>query len=271
MKYLKILSKQTDKNGSYAIFKDNKVSLLDKNPITNKAQQTGISFPINEIEKFLPPVDPPNIIALGLNYKEHAKESNMAIPNEPIIFLKSTSSITGHLQPIILPEQAPDEVDYEGELCIVIGKTAKNVSEKNAWKYVFGYTCGNDVTARDCQMKIDKQWARAKSFDTFCPIGPWIETEINPLDFKIQTRLNGKIMQNDSTKNMIFNIYQIINYLSKQMTLLPGTIIMTGTPPGIGFGKKPSIFLKENDIIEVEIENIGILKNKITGNKKNNI
>ncbi|MCL5674958.1 MAG: fumarylacetoacetate hydrolase family protein, partial [Candidatus Omnitrophica bacterium] len=138
----------------------------------------------------------------------------------------------------------------------------KNIPEENALEHVLGYTCGNDVSARDCQMKFDKQWARAKSFDTFCPIGPYIETSLNPLNLKIQTRLNGKIMQDDSTKNMIFNIPKVISYLSKQMTLLPGTVIMTGTPSGVGFARKPPVFLKDGDVVEVEIENIGILKNR---------
>ena len=263
MKYLKIVGPQTDSLGNYAILRNEKIYLLDNSPLISSAKETKVSFAVSQVEKFLPPVDPPNIIALGLNYKEHAYESRMELSPTPVIFLKSTSSIIGHLQPIKLPEQAPKEVDYEGELCIIIGKPAKNVSEENALEYIFGYTCGNDVSARDCQMRLDKQWARAKSFDTFCPLGPWIETEIKSLDLRIQTRLNGKIMQDDSTKNMISNIPQIISYLSKQMTLLPATIIMTGTPPGVGFAKKPPVFLKKGDIVEVEIESIGILKNNV--------
>lgn len=214
----------------------------------------------------LSPVNPPNIIAIGLNYKEHADESGQDYPESLLIFLKATSSLIGPEDNIILPDMAPDEVDYEAELVIVIGKRAKNIEMDNAEKHILGYTCGNDVSARDCQLRIDKQWARGKSFDTFCPLGPWIETELdNPDNCRIISRLNGKIMQDSNTSDLIFGVKELVSYCSKNFTLLPGTVIMTGTPSGVGFARKPPVFLKKGDHIEIEIEGIGILSNKVWG------
>ena len=214
----------------------------------------------------LSPVNPPNIIAIGLNYKEHADESGQDYPENPLIFIKATSSLIGPEDNIILPDMAPDEVDYEAELVIVIGKRAKNIEIDNVEKYILGYTCGNDVSARDCQLRIDKQWARGKSFDTFCPLGPWIETELdNPDNCRIISRLNGKIMQDSNTSDLIFGVKELVSYCSKNFTLLPGTVIMTGTPSGVGFARKPPVFLKKGDHIEIEIEGIGILSNKVWG------
>ena len=212
----------------------------------------------------LAPVDPPNIIAIGLNYRKHADESGQSYPEAPLIFLKATSSLIGPEDNIILPDMAPDEVDYEAELVIVIGKKAKNIARNDAANYILGYTCGNDVSARDCQLRIDKQWARGKSFDTFCPLGPWIETELpDPDNCRIVSRLNGTIMQDSHTSDLIFGVKELVSYCSKNFTLLPGTVIMTGTPSGVGFARKPPIFLKKGDIIEIEIEGIGILKNSV--------
>lgn len=254
---------------NYGIVDNNKIHILENSPFYSEIKKTGEIISFQDIEKFLPPCNPPNIIALGLNYKKHAEESKMAVPDEPVIFLKATTSLNSHLSPIILPSVAPDEVDYEAELVIVIGKKCKNVSEKEAKRYILGYTCGNDITARDCQLKKDKQWARAKSFDTFCPVGPWIETELTPTDLKIISKLNGKIMQNSSTSDMIFNAFQIVSYLSYQMTLLPETIILTGTPEGVGFTKNPPVFLKEGDTVEICIEGIGTLTNPIRSDPGN--
>jgi len=263
LKFLRFLK---DGEERYGIFKDEKVFAIKGKLFEYEYYETGEIYNLDEI-KFLPPIEVPNIIALGLNYKEHAKEGGHDKISEPVIFLKATTSITGHLSPIILPKEAPDEVDYECELVIVIGKKCKNIREDEAKNYIFGYTCGNDVTARDFQLKKDKQWARAKSFDTFCPIGPFIETEIDPTNLNIKTILNGKIMQNSNTSKMIFNPFKIVSWLSNYMTLLPGTIIMTGTPEGVGFAKKPPVFLKEGDIVEVEIEGIGVLKNFVIKEK----
>ncbi|MHB8993803.1 MAG: fumarylacetoacetate hydrolase family protein [Armatimonadota bacterium] len=214
--------------------------------------------------KLLSPVEPPNVLAIGLNYGRHALESEMKLPERPLLFIKATTSVIGPTDEIILPHLAPSEVDYEAELCIVIGKTARNVSEDEALDYVLGYTCGNDVSARDCQLRLDGQWARGKSFDTFCPLGPWIETEIaDPDNLAIRSRLNGQVMQESTTSDLIFNCRHLISFLSHNMTLLPGTVIMTGTPEGVGFVRKPPVYLKAGDVIEVEVEGIGTLSNTV--------
>ncbi len=213
--------------------------------------------------KLLAPVDPPNIIAIGLNYKSHAEESKMQRPDRPVVFAKTTNSVIGPGDEIIIPRAAPDEVDYEAELAIVIGRRCKDIGKENALDYVLGYTCANDITARDCQLRQDTQWVRAKSFDTFCPLGPVIETELNPDNVDIELRLNGKIMQRDNTREMIFSCPELVSYLSHCMTLYPGTVIMTGTPSGVGFARKPPTFLRPGDYVEVEIEGIGILRNSV--------
>jgi 2-keto-4-pentenoate hydratase/2-oxohepta-3-ene-1,7-dioic acid hydratase in catechol pathway len=217
--------------------------------------------------KLLSPVDPPNIIALGLNYQQHAVESAMKLPERPLMFLKATTSLAGPDDPIVLPHMAPDEVDYEAELCIVIGKTAKNVSRDDALQYVLGYTCGNDVSARDCQIKQDTQWARGKSFDTFCPLGPWLETDLDPDKLGIRSLLNGHVMQDSTTSDLIFNCRELISYLSHNLTLLPGTVIMTGTPEGVGFVRQPPVYMRPGDVIEIEIEGIGMLRNTVVADQ----
>ncbi|MFW6035660.1 MAG: fumarylacetoacetate hydrolase family protein [Halothermotrichaceae bacterium] len=212
----------------------------------------------------LPPVDPPNVIAIGLNYKKHAAETGSQLPERPLIFIKANTSVIGHNDIIVLPHMAPDEVDYEAELAIIIGKKAKNIEKDEVDNYILGYTCVNDVSARDCQKRLDKQWARGKSFDTFCPVGPCIETDIIPDNCNIKSRLNGKIMQSSNTNDLIFETRELVSYISKNMTLLPGTIISTGTPEGVGVARKPPVFLKPGDTIEIEVEGIGILKNEVT-------
>lgn len=217
------------------------------------------------IIKRLPPVDPPNIYAIGLNYRKHAEESGMGMPKAPVIFIKATTSVTATAMPIILPVSAPNAVDYECELAIVIGKEARDVSEDDAIDYVLGYTCGNDVSARDCQLEIDAQWARGKSFDTFCPLGPIMVTpdEIDGDNRGIRTILNGQVVQDSNTSDMIFGCRQLISYLSHQFTLLPGTVIMSGTPSGVGFARDPKIVLKDGDEVIVEIDGIGQLTNPV--------
>ena len=205
--------------------------------------------------KVLPPVEPSKIIAVGLNYKDHAKELGMKIPDEPIIFLKPPSAVIGHEDFIILPPQSK-EVHYEGELAVVIGKPIyQPKSFQEIAESILGYTCFNDVTARDLQRK-DGQWTRSKSFNTFAPVGPFIETDIDPTNLKIKTKVNGEVKQNSSTKELVFNPFELIKFISGIMTLLPGDIIATGTPPGVG----P---LKDGDVVEVIIEGIGALKNKV--------
>lgn len=212
--------------------------------------------------KLLAPVEPCNLLAIGRNYKAHVEEGGSDLPTAPLLFIKATSSVIGPGDPIIIPAVAPDQVDYEAELAVVINKTARNVKEKDALKYVLGYTCANDVSARDCQ-SADGQWARAKSFDTFAPLGPWIETNLDPFNQPIKCRVNGKVLQDANTSLMIFNVAFIISYLSAGMMLLPGTVILTGTPSGVGFARKPPIWLKPGDTVEVEVGGIGTLINPV--------
>lgn len=221
------------------------------------------------VDKLLAPVAPPNIFGIGLNYRDHAAESGAPVPSEPAIFLKATTSVIAEREPIVLPVDAPDEVDYEAELAIVIGKRARNVSVDSAAEYVLGYTCGNDVSARDCQARRDIQWARAKSFDTFCPLGPWIVSAdgLDPSDLAIKCTVNGQVLQNSRTSQMVFSPGQLVSFLSRQFTLLPGTVIMTGTPPGVGCARKPPIFLRPADEVVVEIERIGRLVNPVLGSE----
>ena len=199
---------------------------------------------------------PTKIVAVGLNYKEHANEMKIPLPKEPILFLKPTSSIIGPNENIILPQQSK-RVDYEAELAFVIKKKARNIEEINAMDYIEGFTCLNDVTARDLQQK-DGQWTRAKSFDTFCPIGPKLvePKKINPNNLKIQLLLNGELKQDSSTKEFIFKVEYLLSFISKIMTLYPGDIITTGTPSGVG----P---MKSGDVVTVRIEGVGSLVNNV--------
>jgi 2-keto-4-pentenoate hydratase/2-oxohepta-3-ene-1,7-dioic acid hydratase in catechol pathway len=223
-----------------------------------------VSVPLTEVMLLAPIAFPPKILCLGLNYFDHAAETNSAVPDEPVIFMKPHTAITGPNQKIIKPSFVK-ELDYEGELCIVMGKTAKNVSEAEAKKHVFGYTVFNDVSARDFQFK-DEQWTRGKSFDTFAPTGPCITTENqlkNTGDLAIRTWVNGELRQNGTTRNMVFNVSQIVHHLSRVMTLSPCDIIATGTPAGVGHAMKPPQYLKNGDVVRIEIEGIGILENAV--------
>jgi len=202
----------------------------------------------------LPPVKPSKVVLVGLNYRDHAKELDMPIPEEPVIFIKPSTAVTGPSSPVIYPKSA-ERVDYEAELGIVIKDITKSVSASEALEHVAGYTCVNDITARDLQKK-DGQWTRAKSFDTFAPVGPWIETELDPSDLRITSFLNGHKKQDSRTSNLIFPVPRLIEFISDVMTLLPGDVIATGTPPGVG----P---LKPGDEIAVEVEGIGRLVNTV--------
>ena len=217
------------------------------------------------VAKRLAPVDPPNVFAIGLNYRQHAEETGAALPNAPVIFIKPTTAVAAPHAPILLPKAAPDEVDYEAELAIVIGRTTRDVAPGEAFDHVLGFTCANDVSARDCQLRLDKQWARGKSFDTFCPLGPVLVTpdQIDPDKAGIRTVLNGKVMQDSNTSDMIFGCRELVSYLSQQFTLLPGTVICTGTPSGVGFARKPPVFLRDGDEVTIEIDGIGRLTNPV--------
>jgi len=225
--------------------------------------EVGGSLIAHDEARLVAPVIPQQVILIGLNYAAHAAETDMAPPEAPVVLVKTPNTIIGPDEPIILPAIAPDEVDYEAELVIVIGRPAKNLSEADALDAVLGYTCGNDVSARDCQFKLDKQWARAKSFDTFAPLGPWIETELNPDDVAVRCRLNDNLMQDARTSDMLFSCARLVSYLSRCMTLWPGSVIFTGTPPGVGFKRQPPVFLREGDRVTVEVEGIGSLSNVV--------
>jgi len=205
--------------------------------------------------KFLPPTTPSKIICVGRNYTEHAAELGNDVPKEPLLFLKAPSSIITEGESIVLPKQS-NQVEHEGELAVVIGRICKNLSAiDNPFDYIFGYICLNDVTARDIQ-RVDVQFTRAKSFDTFCPIGAILETDLDVSDIQVITRVNGVVMQNGRTSEMVFSVPNLIRYISNQMTLNAGDIIATGTPAGVSK-------LNIGDICEVEIEGIGILRNSV--------
>ncbi len=235
--------------------------------LLKKASRTdveSVSAPLSSVSLLAPIPFPPKIICLGLNYFDHAAETGAAVPDEPVIFMKPHTAITGPNMKIF-KLQFVKELDYEGELCIVMGKTAKNVSEGEAKNHVFGYTVFNDVSARDIQFK-DGQWTRGKSFDTFAPTGPCITTQNqlkNTDDLAIRTWVNGELRQNGNTHNMVFTVSQIVHQLSRVMTLEPCDIIATGNPAGVGFKMKPPQFLKHGDVVRIEIEGIGILENVV--------
>jgi 2-keto-4-pentenoate hydratase/2-oxohepta-3-ene-1,7-dioic acid hydratase in catechol pathway len=219
---------------------------------------------IAEIQLLAPITSPPKIICLGLNYIDHVAETKADLPDEPVIFMKPRTAIIGPNQKIV-KRPFVSELDYEGELAIVVGKKAKDIPESEATKHIFGYTILNDVSARDYQFK-DKQWTRGKGFDTFAPIGPSITTVgqlLDTSDLSIKTWVNGELRQNGSTKDMVFNVKQIIYQLSRVMTLEPCDIIATGTPSGVGMAMNPQKWLKSGDVVQIEIEGIGKLENTV--------
>ncbi len=218
--------------------------------------------------KLLAPLVPVNLLAIGLNYKKHAEEGGKGVPAQPMLFLKSTNSLQNPGDPIEIPQKlASTEVDYECELAVVIGKKCKNVAKADALNYVLGYTCANDVSARDWQLRWGgSQFSQGKSFDTFCPLGPVLVTrdEIpNPNALGIKTLLNGTALQDWNTSDMCFDVPTLIEFLSASKTLLPGTVILTGTPHGVGFAHKPQIFMKAGDTVSIVIEKIGTLTNPV--------
>ena len=226
-----------------------------------------VTSKIAEVHTILPPVYPCNILALGLNYRKHADETKISYPEIPIVFIKAVSSVVGHMSPILLPVAGPENVDYEAELAVIIKRKVKNILPSEAMDCILGYTCSNDVSARDWQMQKQKgQWSRGKSFDTFCPLGPYLVTrdEIpDPDSLRIRAILNGKTVQDSNTSDMIFDITTIVSDLSRSMTLLPGTVILTGTPEGVGFTRQPPLYLQDGDIVTIDIEKIGQLTNPV--------
>ncbi len=235
--------------------------------LVNSHPSSSDVFFIEDIQLGPPIPDPDKIICLGLNYRSHAEEAGLAIPIVPILFAKYRNALNGPTSPIILPSMS-QEIDYEGELAVVIGKQCKNVTATEALSYVAGYMAFNDVSARDLQFRTG-QWLSGKALDTFAPCGPnLVINEIhNPQALSISTRLNNQILQQGNTRDMIFSVAETISYISQIMTLEPGDIIATGTPEGVGFKRNPPIFLCDGDIVEVEIEGIGTLRNPVIGHK----
>ena len=216
--------------------------------------ETVTSFPLDDV-KLLAPIVPSKVVCVGRNYREHAAELGNKMPDEPLLFLKAPSAVIASGERIELPP-ASQQVEHEGELGVVIGRIARGLSpDENPLDYVFGYTCVNDVTARDLQRK-DVQFTRGKSFDTFCPVGPWIETELDPTNATVTTRLNGEIKQQGNTADMAFPVAFLIRYISEIMTLYPGDLIATGTPAGVAK-------MKDGDVVEVEVGGIGVLRNQV--------
>jgi 2-keto-4-pentenoate hydratase/2-oxohepta-3-ene-1,7-dioic acid hydratase in catechol pathway len=227
--------------------------VLKGHPLVAGYQTTGERIPLKEV-KLLAPTIPSKIVCIGKNFADHAAEIGEEVTEEPLIFFKPSSAIIGHGDAIVIPPQSK-QVELEAELCLVIGKLAKNLSEDQALEYLWGVTIANDVTARDLQFG-DGQWARSKAFDTFCPLGPWVETEFVPDSQVIESRINGEVRQNVAISEMVHKIPFIISYVSKNMSLLPGDIILTGSPAGISV-------ISAGDLIECEIEGIGILSNPV--------
>lgn len=253
MKLMSFRFKQKDKIG---VLEDNKITELNAtmleilNSDINKFKLLN-TYNLEDV-KINAPILPSKIVCVGLNYKDHALELEMQLPDEPVIFIKPSTAVIGHRDSIIYPN-CSDQVDYEAELGIIISKEAHNIGSDYASEYIGGYTIVNDVTARDIQQK-DIQWTRAKSFDTFAPIGPCIVTDIDPMDRDVSLKLNNELKQFSNSRNMIFDVYELVEFISNVMTLHPGDIISTGTPPGVG----P---MNVGDVVKVEIDGIGVLKN----------
>ena len=236
----------------YGWLLDDKVGEIGGN-IFGRYRRKEAQTPLADV-KLIPPCEPTKIVCVGRNYVEHAKELGNEVPKVPLIFMKPPSSIISNGETVVLPPQSA-QVEHEAELVVVIGKRGRNVTAENAKKYILGYTIGNDVTARDLQ-KSDNQWTRAKGFDTFCPFGPWIDTEFDPSDAVVTCRVNGQMRQMASTRDMVFNVGVLIAYISSVMTLEPGDLIFTGTPSGVDQ-------LRNGDTVEVEIEGLGKLSNPV--------
>lgn len=240
---------------AYGVVQGEELAVLADDPVSVGAEPTGERIPLTEATLLAPVTAPSKIVCVGRNYRDHAAELGNEVPVAPLLFFKPSTAIIGPDDSILRPVQS-QQVDFEGELVAVIGRTAKNVSAERALDYVFGYTIGNDVTARDLQ-KPDKQWARAKGFDTFCPLGPVIETEFDLTGAaEVTTRVNGEVRQQGPVTDMIFSLPDVIAYASAAFTLLPGDLIMTGTPAGVGQ-------IVAGDQVEVEITGLGVLRNPV--------
>ncbi|WP_375000265.1 fumarylacetoacetate hydrolase family protein [Aeromicrobium sp. CTD01-1L150] len=230
------------------------IAVLKGDPLYAGFELTGQKVPLDDVRLLAPVIPRSKVVGVGRNYAKHAVELGNDVPEHPLVFLKPNTSVIGPGDPIVYPEQTQD-LHYEGELAVVIGRICKDVSVEDAPKVIFGYTVGNDVTARDLQ-RSDDQWARAKGFDTFCPLGPWIETNLDPADLRVTTELDGDLRQDGRTGDMVFSVADIIAYVSEFMTLLPGDVILTGTPEGVG----P---MQAGERVSVSVEGIGTLTNQV--------
>lgn len=241
----------TDDDVRYGLADEASITLISDEPFAAWEPEDVIAM---AGARMMPPAMPTKIVCVGVNYRQHAQEMGHTLPAEPLIFLKPPTAMNAPGGEIRIPEGV-GRVDYEGELAIVMGRRAHHVSAEDAMSYVLGYTCANDVTARDLQ-KRDGQWTRAKGFDGFCPFGPWVETDVDPSDLRIETLVNGEVRQSSRTSDMIFDVPALIAFISNVMTLLPGDVVLTGTPSGIGE-------LHAGDIVEVRIEGVGTLTNHV--------
>ncbi|GAA2726033.1 fumarylacetoacetate hydrolase family protein [Actinocorallia aurantiaca] len=239
---------------SFGVVEGEEIAEVSGHPFLGEIRFTGARHPVADV-RLLAPILPSKVIAIGRNYAEHAREMGSEVPEEPLFFLKPSTSVVGPYEAVRYPEKLSRRVDYEGELAVVIGRLCREVPVSRAQEVIFGYTCANDVTARDLQGR-DGQWTRAKGFDTFCPLGPWIETVLDPSDLAIRTLVNGEVRQSSRTSSMIHDIPRLIAHVSQVMTLLPGDVILTGTPEGVG----P---LELGDTVSVEVEGIGELSNRV--------
>ncbi|MRS11718.1 MAG: DUF2437 domain-containing protein [Actinobacteria bacterium] len=240
-----------DEDVRYGLADDSMVTLISDEPFA--AWETEGIVPLPHAQLLAPSI-PTKVVCVGINYREHAKEMGHKIPDEPVLFLKPPTSVIGHGAEIRIPEGL-ENVDYEAELAVVLGRRTHNVSPEEAPAHILGYACANDVTSRSLQKK-DGQWTRAKGFDTFCPLGPWVETDADPRDLKIESYVNGKVRQSARTSDMIFDPFQLVSFVSGVMALLPGDVVLTGTPSGVG----P---LVAGDAVEIRIEGVGSLINRV--------
>lgn len=249
---MKLVRFEINKKNYWGILQKENIQFIKDDPF-GKIQVVSKIVALDKV-KILVPAVASKIVLVGLNYSDHAKELAMDLPKEPVIFLKPVSSLIASGENIVYPDGV-SQLDYEAELAVVVRNKCKNISCEDVKKFILGYTCLNDITARDLQKK-DGQWTRSKSFDTFCPCGPWVDTDLNPSALKIQSILNGQVKQNGNTENLIFKIDFLVSFISKVMTLNPGDIISTGTPAGIGS-------MKKGDSVVVKIDGIGELENRI--------
>jgi 2-keto-4-pentenoate hydratase/2-oxohepta-3-ene-1,7-dioic acid hydratase in catechol pathway len=236
----------------YGIVDDTELVVLDGDPMFAGFDTTGERVPLGDVALLAPVIPRSKVVCVGRNYRAHAEELGNEVPAEPMLFFKPNTSVIGPGDTIVRPPQS-QSTSFEGELAVVIGSIAKNVAAERASEVIFGYTIANDITARDLQ-KTDGQWARAKGFDTFCPLGPWIETELDPADLRVTTELDDKLVQDGTTADMVFSVGEIVEFVSAIMTLLPGDVLLTGTPAGVG----PMV---AGQTVSVTVEGIGTLTN----------